>query len=212
MFRDEMVTRIALLLGKRADMNTSIIAELKAQQARLEEAAFLPFFILAEEYQILFSAIGDEAIALPDDFIRESEDEVLWLFNPVVEPDKRWTVMEKAMAPELKRRLKPSGTPSAYAIAGSQLMLGPTPDAVYEFKWKYYQHQPTLDTNIENAWMKHAPLLLGGLAGITLATALGNATALATFSADVQEQTKRLSDQDTARTEAAQDRTMGEAP
>jgi hypothetical protein len=73
------------------------------------------------------------------------------------------------------------GPPEAYALLGNYFRIFPTPDALYTLKTIYYAKDTTLDTNVENKWLKYAPMLILGRAGKFIAGPLRDTAAMQIF-------------------------------
>jgi hypothetical protein len=62
-----------------------------------------------------------------------------------------------------------TGRPKAYSIGADEFRFGPTPDAIYTVKMRYKAKDTTLDTNIENQWLKYASDVVLAELGIVMA-------------------------------------------
>lgn len=58
-----------------------------------------------------------------------------------------------------------TGKPECYAISGSEIVLGPAPDAEYDLILTYYQEIPPLSSGSETNWVstKHPSIYLRGI-------------------------------------------------
>jgi hypothetical protein len=209
MTRDEAVARIAFLLGNRSDLDEAIRRELQVAQVQLELGPMLPWFLLSEEATAVLP-LGQERIAIPDDFLREPEEEgALWLF---VAGSEVPVELAKSQYDRARSVYSGSGRPQVYAGVAGYFYLFPLADLEYTLKLIYYAADTPLATNVENKWLKYAPDLLCGQAGGVLAAALGNAGAAALFAAMAAGARENLSRQNTARQEANRLRVMGAKP
>jgi hypothetical protein len=77
--------------------------------------------------------------------------------------------------------LRSEGPPKAYSLDGEVLSIFPLPDDVYSITYRYFAQDEVLSTDVENQWLKYAPYLLMGVAGLQLAPALGNTTGTQVF-------------------------------
>ena len=160
MLRDEAVTRMRRDLGFNTALSTVVLVDaLKDAQVSLEREPELPFFLRTEITSIPTVAT-EERIELPADFLTIVEDDALWLFDATA--DKKWKELPKHDLDALRRKFASSddAEPQAYALDNLYFRMFPTPDAVYTLKMIYMGKAEVLDTNIENAWLKHFPFLL----------------------------------------------------
>ena len=181
MIRSEAVARIQTRLSFRTDREAEIIDALKDTQVELEREHELPWFLLSEVASYSTTA-NEERVSHPSDYLREWEGDHIWLFiagDTVAE--NIWTPLLKVELDQLRLDYAGSGPPEAYAVSGNYWRLGPVPDDTYTLKQIYYKQDDTLDTNIENAWLKYAPDLMIGKAGRKIAWPLRDMTALAEF-------------------------------
>lgn len=176
MTRDEAVSRIQATLGFRSDMQAQAEATLREAQEVLEAGVPLPWF-LRSELTPLTTAPNVSTIAKPIDFLREWDDDGLY----IEANDGTLTSLHKDLLSHLRRRLPGVGRPLAYAFDGFHFHLFPIPDAVYNLKLTYFAQDAALHVNIENEWLRHLPYLLIGMAGQTLAAAARDAQARAQF-------------------------------
>ncbi len=192
MNRATAVSRIQLKLGFRTDQETNIINALQDAQAKLELRPLLPWFLRSEMSEET-TTIGEERLAIPTDFLREDEENALWLFDSAASDDEDvWTELIKDDESVLRNKFPGSGTLKAYAIRGLYFILFPTPDAVETVKLVHFKGDALLDTNIENNWLKYASDLMIGLAGKDIATTLRDADAIAIFKDMITEGQEQL--------------------
>lgn len=165
MTRDEGVALIHQQLGFRSDLAAEIVANLQLAQTTLELMPTKPWFLTSED-SFAATVIGEERIPIPLDFIQEVEDAV-FKYRPDAYPDEDEIDLVKDDYDQLRLnfREEPDGPPAAYALVGEYFRIFPKPDAVYQVRLIYYAKDTVLDTNIENKWLKHVPLLLLGSAG-----------------------------------------------
>lgn len=183
MLRDEAVARIQQKLGFRSDRSAEIVTALQDAQIRAELAAFLPWFLITEIASATTTS-GEERCPVPDDFIREYEDEALWYFNSgASDPEDQWTELGKENLDFLRTEgsFGGSGPPQAYSLDGLNFRIFPTPDAAYPLRLVYYARDTVLSTNIENNWLKYYPFWLIGDAGMDIAQDLRDRDAINWF-------------------------------
>jgi hypothetical protein len=179
MIRDDAVTRIRRGLGYDTRLSANIIIDaLGDAQDALETRAELPWF-LQTELSSINTIVDEERLKLPVDFLLEVEDEHLYIFDSTL--DQPWTPLCKDDADELRPKYSAPARPVFYTITDEYFRLFPTPDAIYTMKMVYYQKALVLDSNIENKWLKFAPLVMIGLAGRFLAAQRFNDRAKAEF-------------------------------
>ena len=168
MTRDEAVTIIQQQLGFRTDLTASIITTMKLAQQQLEVGPTLPWFLLSEKSFIL-TAAEEERVPVPTEFIEEYEESAL-----VYVPDDttaEHVILGKRDLDTLLKEFSSVNDPAItrepqfYAIRGVYFILFPTPDDIYRIQMTYYKKGLSLDTNIENVWLKHIPYLLIGKTG-----------------------------------------------
>lgn len=160
MTRNEAVDYIAQRIGRRNDLATQIIMELRMAQMQEESVEPLPWFLF-KRAPITLNA---EYVALPSDFIREQFD---GLSEGAILMDDD-TVLEKTDF-ETARGVTGTGRPKVYTLLGSELMLRPVPDTTYNATYFYYAHDQVLSTDIENQWLKYAPEVLISRAAMEMA-------------------------------------------
>lgn len=182
MTRDEAVSRIRNYLGFNTRLDSNVIIDaLKDAQEQLEHAAELPWFLLTEVSSIPTVA-GESRTELPSDFLREYEEEALYRYDSST---GEWVVIEKRDIDTLRTSYVDIsdgwGVPKFYALDNRYFRLYPIPDDAYTLKLVYYAKDTALDSNIENDWLKHAPLLLIGTAGVLVASMLRDDRAVKTF-------------------------------
>lgn len=182
MTRDQLIARMRVVLGFRhADKEAEIVAELKAAQQDLEKLPDLPWFLKTEVASKSTEA-DEERVNLPSNFLREQEDGALFYFNSTATDDAdKWVELVKDFTTEHRKNLPGEGAPLGYTLDELYFRIFPTPDAVYLLKMRFFKSDTVLDSNVENEWTKHAPNLLGGIAGQTIAGGLRDSGAMQIF-------------------------------
>lgn len=183
MTRDEAITRMRRYLGFNTRLDSAVIVDaLKDAQVELESRPELPWFLITEVASISTTA-GEQRVAVPSDFIREYEREALYLYNK--DDDKEYAILEKRDADDLRKEYSEEeddrDEPKFYALDGKYFRLFPIPDDIYTLKLIYYAEDTKLDNNVENEWLKHAPYLMIGLAGMFIARMTRDQNARETF-------------------------------
>lgn len=205
MTRDEAVAQIQQMLAWRSDRTDEAIAGLQFQQQDAENQATLPWF-LREETTALVTVADTERLSPPEGFIREWDDDALFIklvddstgettWEPLVKDGPRYlrTSINNYLDENEER------IPRAYAFDGTDFILFPTPDDVYELRMIYYKKDDVLSTNIENKWLKHLPYYLIGKAGLVLATAFRDKDAMQIFAGYIAAGAKQINDVSTDR-------------
>jgi hypothetical protein len=229
MLRSTAVARVQRRLGFRKDIAVAICDEMISAQDNFERGvpvpivasaymgrflagggSFLPWFLLTEVNTIQ-TAIGEERVSLPDDFIREYEEDALYYFNPAADP----TIGQNQWIPLWKNDLQynrekygamwpsPTGNPPTvnqscgprgYSLDASYFRIFPLPDQIYTLKMIYYGHDDVLDPTVdsENKWLKNAPAVLMGEAGYNIAAAARDADRMTYFEKLRDESLARL--------------------
>lgn len=213
MNRDQAVSQIQFILGKRSDLVAEITTQLQFAQNELEKRLELPIF-LREETLILGNTIDVERMAPPPGFLREWEEDALWVYNENLDlTEPRWDPLVKDSPKFLRQAISNDAydpaRPRGYSYDGKDFILFPTPDAVYTYRMIYYKADEVLSSNIENKWLKHFPYLLIGLAGGVIAAGIRDQNALAVFGAMIQEGNDRLNKFTTSRDQAGRRYVMG---
>lgn len=188
MLRDVAVQRINDGLGFRPAGNpleSKIILRLQEAQRDLESGKTLPRFLLQED-QPLSLLSGTSTVALPDGFIRES-DETRIRFTPSdtdvpVFLARRYFI--DAVQALLTDEEEESTFPRVYVIRNTVIDFISVADQTYSLLWDYYKRAAVLLTNIENAWLASldggAEWLIGE-AGRRIAVDLENVGAVERF-------------------------------
>lgn len=165
MTRDEGVALIKQQLQARANSDSSIVSYMQLAQTTLESSPTKPWFLVSED-TFTTTSDGEERVALPTDFLCEVE-EATFKYRPDDWPDEEEVDLIKDDYDVLRVnfREEDDGPPQAYALLGQYFRVFPLPDAAYQVRLIYYKQDTVLTTNVENNWLKYAPLLLLGSAG-----------------------------------------------
>lgn len=154
MMRDALIASVAVRLGQRQDLVPAMEGELNIiQETVLESHHWLPWF-LETELAWTDVVVGEERVPLPTDFLREIEDQALWLRDSSGEllgelPRKAYD--------DLLRTFPLTGRPKAYSTNDAYFFLRPVADQAYQVAMRYYAKEPLLTADGENKWLKHAP-------------------------------------------------------
>lgn len=163
MTRDEGIVLIQQQLAFRTTLNAEIILNLKLAQTMLEGAPTKPFFLVTENATAT-TTIDEQRLALPTNFLEETDEAVL-TYVPT-DSDEDEVPLKKDDYDVLRKNFigEDSGAPAAYALLGMYFYLFPVPDAEYTIRMIYYKQDTVLDTNVENGWLKYNPYLILGTA------------------------------------------------
>lgn len=209
MTRDEGVQLIKDQLAFRQTLDVEIVRQMKFAQTTLEKMPNKPWFLVSEDSYVN-TTVGEQRVPLPNDFLEETEDAVLRrvmgspdssITGRALEKDD-YDVLRKNYVNEADGELL-SGPPEAYALLGQYFRLFPVPDKVYLVRQIYYKKDLTLDTNVENQWLKYVPMLMLGTAGMLIAKGpIRDAIANSVFQEWVVTDTALLNVQNEARMHA----------
>lgn len=137
---------------------------------------------LIEEDSVLAGTGGDAVIALPDSFIREVEDEPLYLLDS---DGNKIQELERGEYNQLKTSTPYwSGTaPAAYARRNTSIVVFPVPSEDFSLSWTYYKADTDFDSasDVANKWLTNFPYLIVASAGLIVAADLQDAAATAKF-------------------------------
>lgn len=200
MTRNEAVALVKQVLGFMANRDSTIISNMQFQQTQLELSPTKPWFLLSE-IEDLTTVDGQTYVSTPLDFLDEYDEGGMWYYDSTAAAGYEWVEMKKDDYDVLKRNYRgaEAGPPEAYALVGSEFQLFPTPDDAYTLKYLYYKKDETLESNIENQWLKFVPGLLIGKAGAMLAASLRDMEAIKIFDKMTQEAMLLLENQNEAR-------------
>lgn len=170
MTRDEAVAHIKMQLGFRANQDSNIVSMLQLAQLQLELQPTKPWFLVSEDSYKRLTA-DEQRLVLPTDFLQEHEDGCLYYVPDDADGPDDHVMLVKDDYDVLKAEYKDtaSGAPEAYALIGSYFRVFPIPDDTYLIRMVYYKKDTVLSSNVENGWLKYAPLVLMGKAGQMIA-------------------------------------------
>jgi hypothetical protein len=138
-----------------AVLRPSLSTELMLVLQALDNSPFHPWFLVAKGD--LTTTENLETVPLPADFLDLVEDSKMWLYTGLT-----WQKLVRGYAEDIEEKFANTepDTPVVYTIVGQDLFLGPTPDGVYNLKFKYFKSTvvPPDDTaTVTNAWIKQCP-------------------------------------------------------
>lgn len=171
MTRDEAVAHIQMQLSFRTTLSSSIILQLQLAQETLELGPTLPWFLISEDSYINTTS-GEQRLPIPTDFLEETDEAVFRYVPATVSATIPERDLDKDDYDILRHNFMDTttgmvkvGPPEAYCLLGDYFRIFPTPDGSYRIRMIYYKQDTTLETNVENKWLKHVPKLLMGMAG-----------------------------------------------
>lgn len=215
--RDEIISVVLNRAGNRG--NDAVLTgfaktELNLIIAELEGDPWLPWFLVSLEYAAAITA-NDPVVSMSVSAIREYEDDAVWYYNSNdTEPTRKR--LEKMDLDDLQQLYPMSlrGRPVAYALVGTQIVLGPTPDAdaaTGTILWRTYNRAVTLsDSQLTNLWTENASFLLVNRLGSIMARQYIRDEKLALgFEEGATRALKALKDAQVAREQANRTAQMG---
>lgn len=183
MLRSEAVTRIQDGLGFATRMSDRIVLRLREAQRDLENGKTLPKLLL-REFQPLTLPIGAALVALPTDFLRPDDDNLLHYIGSVGErPTYVPWARDLNAANKLFMSLE-AGAPVVAYLAKTVIVFFRPADREYVFNWSYYSRGAALTVDIENEWLEEsrgAPEWLIGEAGYRIAKDMRDKDAMTLF-------------------------------
>lgn len=196
---------VALIKGRLARWNDTVLTtyikmEIAAAQRRQEMVEPLPWFLLTES-SYATTTVGDERVEIPDDFIREADEDALW----IEDSDGVYHKLRKDDYDAIRSYWTETGQPLRYALVGSYFRLRPEPDAVYTVHMIYFGKDSELsDGSPTNKWLDNASEVLIADAGRVVASRyVRNDAAAAEFEKDLVLTRRALDTMTQARLDAS---------
>lgn len=229
MLLNAAIGRINDGLGFRStgtSLDAFIQARLQIAQKTMEQGKSLPYFLLRIN-QTLTVLAGESQADLPVGFIRESDENRLHFFTAgEVKPfylSRRYvtdakqaylvTGSEETRAPRVyavRRHFVPSPAVGLEQEVSPGILDFIVPaDNDYELHWDYYAKDDPLDENIENNWLREAPMVLIGYAGLQIAKDLRDNEAVELFNGIFTEASRALFGEMVVQEDASQPLVMG---
>lgn len=200
------VDTLIFRLGRSSRVSTAfraqVLSELQTAQRRLEDDPSLPWFLLTDRSHHLLTQY-EERVRLPSDFVRENEEDELRI-KVSGEADTSYTALQKDHWDSVPLPFRPGvyGRPKYFTIWGEYLILSPAPDRNdYQIQMTYWKRDNLFSLTEENLWLRYAPDFLMAEAGITIALAIGNQSALQLFTSQRVQMKTLLHNQTIARQE-----------
>lgn len=185
--------RLGRYTANPTELDDFLFDELKATQQRLESEATLPWFLQTRN-SALQTTTNRAHVTLPYNWLRLREE---WdLPVQLQKADGTWAALGVYSYDQLwENTSSTAGFPTAAAIDGLQLILGPKPDRVYQLQLAYYKKEPELTIGgiVSNAWLKYAFDLMVAETGLIVAqNYLGNTEAVQLFAAMAERARRSL--------------------
>ena len=135
MTRDEGVAIIKQQLAFKTTLDSEIVTLMQLAQTTLERSPPRPWF-LESPSTALVSVAEEELIELPSGFICEMDEHPLFY----IDDEGIRHALPKDDYATLARTFKETEAdePRAYALLNENIAIFPTPDAVYNFSWRFY--------------------------------------------------------------------------
>ena len=182
MTKTEAIAEIGRACGFVRNKDAEILTALLTCQEDLENTGeFTPWFLLTEN-STKGTAVGEERVRLPLNFLRENEEDVLWILVPET---GFWKPLTKGTLDDIRLVYSEAvnSTPQMYALDSLYFRLRPLPDKIYTLRMMYYAKDDTLNNVETNRWLTEGSRWLVGEAGQLVAQALDNASAYKHFGA-----------------------------
>lgn len=196
MIREEAINLMRMILGFRTDLEAACITALQNAQISLELGPEKPWFLVSE-ISYADTVAGEPRVRVPTSMLQEVDNALMYYIND----DAEKVELTKDEVDVLTRQYgnATSAAPKAYALDGLNFVFFPAPDAVYRIYMQFFEKDTTLDTNIENRWLKYIPNLLIGEAGLIISAAVRDKEAMKEFGRLRQEAALLLLSQNTDR-------------
>lgn len=229
MLFDIAISEVQQILGWRSDKAVEIGNALKyAQSQREMPGKTYPWFL--RQTKTITTVSGTQAYTIPAGYIQDTEEREgnLFMYSSTTLLGKSRTIFLNKISFEIAQQkyfgvwpfsgdailsdqsnTLASGPPRDYVLQESQILLYPTPNAVFTLNWRCWAAAVTLSAGIENAWLINAPWVLIGEAASKMAADLNNAAALATAQTILARANDDLFKATIHREEAGRRRSMG---
>lgn len=222
MTRDQAIAIILARCGKRQNdtfLQAQCVLEMTLkQETTLEGADFKPWFLLSE-YMHALTGENEPRVPLPTNFLEELEEGILWVQAPGATAYTRLIRDDLDILEERYLDCDP-GVPQAYALAGKDAVLFPTPADAYPLKMRCYLREPKLEyaygaaaasDDTTNEWLTQAPdWLIGEVGAVIAGQYIKDAPTAEQFAMEAAKGRARLYVAHVAREEMNRQRSMGD--
>ena len=205
----QLQARLRRRFGGRTDIDTQIVDALNDAIIELEEGPVMPWFLMEDKQDLVVSA-NTNSVALPSDFLVESQEVDSTYYR---DSSNRWRALAKdTLSALIRADMGTAETPSHYALSGTLLYVFPTPTKETTLRLIYFRRSEILDpdANEINEWTEYAPLLVMTRAGARLAQELRYADVRTEFESEFITRYDNLRRMNIAREQANLDMPMGE--
>lgn len=131
----ENITLTMQRLGSRSSptLRTQVVIEMNKTIRELERGPTKPWFM---ESRLTGSLIANQDyIEQPAEFLQEVEEGVFRLYDPTSTQWKPLVKRDYDYIQRVSENCKPA-LPKAYALHGTRVYFGPTPDRAYQYRWE----------------------------------------------------------------------------
>lgn len=228
MILDQAIKEVQQIIGWRSDKIAEITNALQYSQTEREKPGItFPWWLLKEDIALPALTIGNQSLALPSDFIEESEPNQPNLrYNSGVPNTRtfflkkgdyktleeyyfgRWASTYDTDATQVFQCISP-GSPKSYVLRANSIRVYPAPDRAYVLTWSYWGRDAVQQTGQENNWLKNAPWVLIGDAAKKIGSDLGNSNAVSTASGILSMAESNMFRSVISRADAGRTRSMG---
>jgi hypothetical protein len=180
--------------GYRTGGETNILLELNSAKQSLEDDERLSeVWFLQKENTSLVTVANTRTVAIPSDFVKESEDAGGLFRYEATDTNDPYKELIKQDLAWLRRTKTGTDKPAFYAIWGNDFHLFPLPDDAYPLRLFYkYAASDYAVGEVARDWLLHTPLLLAGRAGFSYAQGLRDEIAMQYFAALETDARSRL--------------------
>lgn len=187
----EAIARVQQGLGFRSDKSDEIELELRLAQSELEKGQTLPWWLLSDTTTLSGSA-DTETVALPTGFLRFDEEVDLYYTAPSISP--RTVLIGSPVDYSQLKLLRVdestgevlTGASRWVAIWKNSLIVSPIPTESFTLTGSWYvadEDIGDLQPAETNLWLTYAPLVVVGMAGMSIAADLEYGAAAEKFNA-----------------------------
>lgn len=234
MTADQAVKEVQQIAGWRSDKTTEILLALQyAQTEREKPGSTFPWFLRKTNDSAIVTVAGTSIYSLPSDYIQDTDelDGNLYIYSLGLGVQQSRTIFLKKQNFETFQQryfgewpyvfaappgalvdqsdIIQNGVPIDYVLRDTDIVLGPTPDGIYNISWRYWAQDTTPALGQTNKWLTNAPWCLIGDAASKICSDLKYAEGVS-----AAQGIKNMADQNLfraviARQEAGKRRRMG---
>jgi hypothetical protein len=183
MNRDTAVLHVRNRFTGVEEQSGRIARELMLVQTTYEHKVPRPWFLHAT----IGLTVGPDAFTeLPGGFLEEMSEEnggFLYAHGD----DGIYQLKKRAFPDIFERYSLQAARPLYYDVVANKVWVYPTPDREYELTCNFMKADVTLEQNIENEWLRHAPMLMIAAACIPIANYVRQPQLIPQFAAEVNQ-------------------------